>query len=178
MDGSRFDALARTLAGRRTRRGLLAGLGGILVGAAGAQRADAACPDGQVSRRGLGCVCRATGRPPVGGDCPCPARQKRCAAGEACIPAELDCTPIACDGPNSCTACLPSSPDTCTTADAAGHVCRAYQHVGTCCHNGRLEASVFCCTPGLDCPFDEDGSGSVIDPSQCQLLTQAPCIRD
>ena len=81
MDGHRFDDLTRSLAGLSRRR-LLAGLTGALLGGAASQLdergANAACPSRQVYRQrvpsGGGCVCVATGRPPTNraGTCPCP----------------------------------------------------------------------------------------------------------
>jgi hypothetical protein len=82
MDGSRFDTIARSLAGGTSRRSLLAGLAAIAAGLSGT--AAAACPPGRVDRRGT-CVCKATGRPPVNGVCPCPKGQTDTGDGQGCL---------------------------------------------------------------------------------------------
>src|SRR5262245_60972679 len=103
MDGPRFDDLVRSLAREETcRRHALkivagAAAGGVLslLGIRGTiavpvrpaavpGNAHAACPADQVRRRGVGCVCKATGRPPdASGYCPCPSGRTRC--GDACV---------------------------------------------------------------------------------------------
>ena len=101
MDGSAFDRLARSLVTERSRRGVVGGLLGLAAGLAGVGAAGAqTCPPGRVRRRGVGCVCRRTGRPPVGGTCPCPRGQ--CDFGAGCVAAECcadaDCNQFVADG--------------------------------------------------------------------------------
>jgi uncharacterized protein YndB with AHSA1/START domain len=90
MDGARFDRLTRALAviGPSRRRLVAGALAAVGLGG-GMRTVEAACPPGQVSRRGVGCICRRTGRPPVNGVCPCPDGRPPCgdvccAAGEVC----------------------------------------------------------------------------------------------
>lgn len=75
MDGQRFDDAVSAGARQGTRRGFLGGLAGVvagLTGLAGAPRAASAqqtCPSDQLFRRGIGCVCKRSLRPPVNGRC-------------------------------------------------------------------------------------------------------------
>jgi hypothetical protein len=92
LDGTRFDALARHLATGKSRRSFVGGLLGLGAGLAGIASAGAACPPGQVSSRGR-CLCKATGRPPVGGACSCPAG--RCGLGATCPVEGCACPPEA-----------------------------------------------------------------------------------
>jgi hypothetical protein len=85
MDGSRFDAMVRSLAGGMNRRGVLAGFLGLGAGLAGIGAAGAVCPPGQVSVRGA-CRCKLTGHPPVDGQCPCKAGKVDLGDGLGCVP--------------------------------------------------------------------------------------------
>jgi hypothetical protein len=115
LDGERFDALTRRLAGASTRRTALKGVGAALVGLlAGGARVVAACPAEQIYRQGR-CVCKVSGRPPVNGLCPCPSGETRCPNG---------CTRLTNDSAN-CGACGIACP---RGAHATQVVCRA----GTC----------------------------------------------
>src|SRR4051812_20771900 len=78
MDGSRFDLLARAVAGGRTRRGFLGGLAALAAGAVGMRGSAAACPAGQYAGSGGRCLCKTTGRAPLGSVCPCGAGQTNC----------------------------------------------------------------------------------------------------
>jgi hypothetical protein len=74
MDGTRFETLARSLAGKSSRRGFLGTVGciaALVSGLAGVTPAGAACPPGQVLGARGRCLCRRTGRPAVGGVCGC-----------------------------------------------------------------------------------------------------------
>jgi hypothetical protein len=133
MDDRRFDDLTRTLAGGISRRGVVRGALAATLGLAFGRRAEAAtCPPDQVARRGLGFVCKATGRPPtVGGHCPCPRGQTRC--GDACRDLQRDLDH--CGGCDQACATGPSGAIT---------VCRQ----GVCRFGG--------CTPGIaDCDGDQ-----------------------
>jgi hypothetical protein len=106
MDGSRFDDLARSLACGTSRRGVLAVLLGLGAGLAGVAAGAAACPPGQVSRRGQ-CLCKLTGRPPLNGACPCPDGQTDTGDGWGCLACRsvLECPsprPDSCQGPAVC----------------------------------------------------------------------------
>ena len=124
MDGHRFDDLTRSLAGLSRRR-LLAGLTGALLGGAASQLdergANAACPSRQVYRQrvpsGGGCVCVATGRPPTNraGTCPCPGGQTDC--GGTCV--DLSSNRLHCGACGS--PCR--RPDRCSTATCDAGVC-------------------------------------------------------
>jgi hypothetical protein len=123
VDGLRFDALTRSLAAGVDRRRLLKGLAAVGLGGAfarfGQGAVDAACPPGQVARRGQ-CICKATGRPPVGGICPCPNGQTSCANG---------CTDTARDSAN-CGGCGTGCPVERPYCD--GGICVACKRANDC----------------------------------------------
>jgi hypothetical protein len=152
MERRRFDDLTRAVAAPATRRGVLTGLGTLVGGLLGGRAvpADAqSCPPDQVHRRGVGCVCRTTGRPPVGGLCPCAGRLRRC--GDVCVDLSRDdahCGSCgsACQAPSRCQggAC------TCTaTADPCAAV------------------------PG-GCGIAGDGCGGRVDCGLCQVSFTTP----
>jgi hypothetical protein len=174
MDGSRFDSLARSLAGT-SRRGLIGGLATLAAGLAGVGLAEAqACPSGRVARRGQ-CVCEQTGRPPVGGVCPCPRRQVDRGDGQGCVP---DCagpaegTPCApgkvcldggCVGNGACAVgidCGGANPpcadggcglaSVCAKTAEGGFVCAGFDDAIERCENGACTASAEC-PPGFAC---------------------------
>jgi hypothetical protein len=142
MDDARFDSFARSLADelapraeRASRRGFVAGLFGFGVGLAGLGAADAqSCPPGRVVRQGQ-CVCRLTGRPPVGGVCPCPRGQTDIGDGRGCsCPPERSCpaNDTCCPGGEVCAAgggvcCPPQS--ICTVGGVPDACCNG---IGAC----------------------------------------------
>jgi hypothetical protein len=125
MDGSRFDALARSLAGGASRRGFVGRLLGLGAGLAGIRATAAACPPGRVSSRGR-CLCRRTGRPPTYGICPCPQGQTDTGDGRGCLACRADGD---CDVSDGCTdhGCVNGACATTTQAN------------GTCCPAGRCQ---------------------------------------
>jgi hypothetical protein len=147
MDGASFDRLARTLVTPRSRRGLVASLLGFGAGVLGVRATDAACPPGRVSRRGQ-CVCRQTGRPPVGGVCPCPRGQTDTGDGQGCLACRADSDCPGFGDPCLTVACAAGA---CTSAPAneggvcPGGVCTG----GACCLGLPLQAA---CTPGSPDP--------------------------
>lgn len=168
MDGSRFDQLARAMAGRRTRRGFLGGLAALAAGAAGLRATEAKCPPGAVAASGGRCICKATGREPGPTGCPCPTGQtscdggatckdlnsdlancgtcgNACAAGQVCLAGVCRCTPGTC--PNGCcdTAglCRTSTNGTCGLGGAACDVCVA--STGEACVNGACACDQAAC---------------------------------
>jgi hypothetical protein len=162
MDGHRFDDLTRALVDGRTRRGFLAGLAALAAGLAGARVAAATCPPGRVVRRGVGCVCRSTGRPPVGGVCPCPRGQTDIGDGLGCLqcrsaaecPPPLDtCGEAVCvDGVCGVKKTCDSDPDCCgclPTVDSGNH-CLAFQIACT----AELCTDFVECTATDQCPDD------------------------
>lgn len=89
MDGSRFDQIARAFASERSRRGVIGGLAGLAAGLLGATRAAAVtCPPGQYVGSANRCLCLKTGRPPVGGNCPCSGGLVSC-GGTCCLEGQL-----------------------------------------------------------------------------------------
>jgi hypothetical protein len=87
MGGTRLDALARALAGGASRRGFLGAAAALAAALAGAGpiAGQAGCLPGRVFRRGVGCVCALTGRPPRRGACPCSAGQSDAGDGLGCL---------------------------------------------------------------------------------------------
>jgi hypothetical protein len=119
MDGQRFDDLTRAFVANPGRRRLLRRLAGVALTGSRVRLdrgvAGAACPAGQVQRRGIGCVCRTTGRPPVNGVCPCRSNAD-CGAGRAC-----------CGG-----ACIDVSADL-ANCGRCGAVCDLGSGISACC---------------------------------------------
>ena len=181
-DGHRFDELAKALAGTASRRGVVGGLAALAAGLVGARAAGAqTCPPGRVSRRGVGCVCKATGRPPIGGVCPCPAGQSDAGDGRGCLacrdddecPASDACTSYACvagacagtrtvcdDGTGRCTtkACDPATGCVCTPID---------------CNDNNL-CTTDTCDPGTGCRH----TPIVCSSGQCDALIGCVCTAD
>jgi hypothetical protein len=181
MDGSRFDSLARSLAGTGSRRGVLGGLVALGAGLFGVRTTEAqACLPGRVSRPRFGCVCRLTGRPPVGGVCPCPRGQTDTGDGRGCLACRTlsDCAPgdactiVTCSPAGGCiqTPVGEGLPGACT----GGEVCCS----GACTALGTIEDCGFCgdaCTgtgetcggggtPGV-CGCDPDCTGATCGDS-------------
>jgi hypothetical protein len=137
MDVNHFDELARTFATVGSRRRFLLGLAGT-AGLIGGRQVAAACPPGQVDRRGIGCVCRASGRPPVDGVCPCPRGQTDTGDGQGCL---------AC---RSTDECPPS--DACVSYACVDGACAATKTVcddGDPCTANRCDPAVGCVYPPL-----------------------------
>jgi hypothetical protein len=189
MDGHRFDDLTRTLA-RGSRRRLLAGLAGTLLSGSLARgpvrSAAAACPAEQVFRPRVGCICRATGRPPVGGVCPCPAGKTYCPDGcvdllrdgAHCGTCDLACpeaTPICFVG--TCVECTQAlhcddDGDPCTVAACVAGAClQTPVAVGGAC----LGQSGICCggacVDSTSDPANCGGCGVTCGPNQSCLPT-------
>jgi hypothetical protein len=183
MDDQRFDDLTRALASTASRRRVLTGLvglaGGLFVSVTGS--AQNGCPPNQVSRRGSGCVCRTTGRPPENGVCPCPSGQIDCGGrcAECCADADCEdgnlCTTNTCpDGrcrrarvvcPPASNQCLVAQcrPDTgcLETPMADGTPC---EDGDPCTLNDTCQAGVCMAGPPRDCSeFDVPCSPSVCD---------------
>ena len=116
MDGGRFDALARGLAGKRSRRATLrlavAGLIGGALGSVGRSReAAAACTKfGQKCESGTECCtgyCAGRGTKQRG-HCTCPPEATRCgsgccAGGQECVVVEGDRVCVCPSGTSFCT---------------------------------------------------------------------------
>jgi hypothetical protein len=137
MEHWRFDALTRRLATAASRRSLLAGIASALAALVAPGGTNAACPPDQVARRGPGCVCKTTGRPPTANGCPCPRGQVRCPADGSCRRCcdDADCAAGWCDG----------------------SACRAPRSTGAPCDRDGQCASDFCCAEGT-CGIGQGGS--------------------
>lgn len=171
MDQDRFDALARSFAGVRTRRGFLrATIVAVAMGAGGkTATAQAACPPGQVRGSGNRCLCRTTGRPPGPSGCPCPAG--RTAVNGACV--DLSSDPANCGAPGAVCA---AAAETCQGAAIcrggsciflpapAGTVCRPIQAL--------CDLAEVCDGVSTACPAD----AKVEDTTPCG--DGNPCTRD
>jgi hypothetical protein len=165
VDTTRFDNLTRSLAGGTSRRRLLAGLGALTAGLLGLRTTGSAatCPPGRVFRRGVGCVCRQTGRPPVKGICPCPRGQTDTGDGLGCLecrspadcPAPANGQPFcaagacsfACDqGFHRCGGVCASDADPATCGDR----CAPCPAPGIC--DQTVEGTFVCTGSALGCP--------------------------
>lgn len=163
MDGSRFDQLARTMAGRRTRRGFLGGLAGLAAGLVAIRDGDAACPPGAVAASGGRCLCKATGRAPINGSCGAGPGQTLCngvavdfssdvnncgSCGNVCPAA----TPGTCQGAPLCRAgiCQPTLAAVGTPCND-GTVCTANDVCGA---DGVCRGTPISCDDGLSCTAD------------------------
>jgi hypothetical protein len=171
MDGSRFDALTRSLARPKSRRTFLSGVLAIPIGPGSLRVAGAACLPNRVYRRTMGCVCNSTGRPPgPDGLCPCPNRSIDCGGRCADITNDRDhcgaCGNVCpvdrpfCVG-GACVACRRNADcddDVACTVDACvGGDCRHTPNHAACedgnpCTTGR-------CDPVSGCVvFDNEGA--------------------
>jgi hypothetical protein len=137
VDGQRFDDATRLLATGTSRRRLLRGLTGLALGGgvarvAQAETEAAACGPDQVKRRGAGCVCKATGRPPGPDGCPCAGGKVRCGGV---------CTAVSCGNGTTldaatCACVCPAGTEECNGACLAA------------CANGQVfDASCQCACP-------------------------------
>ena len=162
MDAHRFDDLTRTLA-TSSRRRFLAGVAAAVGGALVARPTAAACPPDQIHRRGMGCVCKATGRPPqASGSCPCPNGKARCDG--FCVDPMTDVAHcggcgMVCDDGDACTA------DSC----AAGRCRHAPIScvAGDACTEAHCDPAVGCVFSPISCP-DDDGdacTAAACDPA-------------
>lgn len=160
MDGHRFDDLTRALVKRANRRGFLAGVASLFGGLAARADAAAACPAGQYSGSGGRCLCRSSGRPSVGGVCPCPSGTTDC--GGTCVDTSRDalncggcgqaCPPRTCQGPPSCLG------GACGYAPAAD---------GTPCDDGNAMTCNDVCTAGVCAGTPKDLQTDVANCGTC-----------
>jgi hypothetical protein len=167
MDGPRFDRLTKRLASGMSRRGVVGGAAaGLAAGLAGKGVGEAqACPPGRVYRRGVGCVCRQTGRPPVGGTCPCPRGQTDTGDGRGCL---------ACRADGDCPA-----GDECVSWACGGGTCVKST---TICDDGQGLCTTKGCDPATGCgfaPIDCDDHNACTtdscDPATGCLYTSVVC---
>jgi hypothetical protein len=149
MDGSRFDALTKSLTEPGTRRRLLAGVVATVLGAVGLRGAGAAAcrPPGSVCRENANCcsaICKPKDR----------TGRRRC----ACSPPSLDC-----DGQCLC-GCFPG--ETCATCSFA----RVCPPPTTCERSAGLSVCVAeQCTVALSGQF-------VVCGAECDDPARKPCI--
>lgn len=155
MDGSRFDDLARSIAGagggRTSRRGLLGGLAGLAAGVLGIGRAGAiTCPSGQYANAAGVCVCKTTGRQPDATGCPCAAGQTKC--NGVCVSLSNDAANCGACG----VSCPPPAAGTCTGQG----ICRSGScyypplPAGTVCRQaaGQCDTAAVCDGVSQTCP--------------------------
>lgn len=191
MDAHRFDAFARSLAGRLSRRaalrggsaGLAASVASFAVGrkALAAPRAQEVCTD--PDRPGVGCDCT------TGTDNPCGDNTLLCCANDAnaapgapgtCTPSSVGCNPTGqpctshgcrCNGgvQNACDDPLVCCPDNPGVAGGPGK-CVRQEHCnppdctseGCSCHSGVQDA----CDDGLFCCADDSSVAGC--PGRCE----------
>ena len=192
MDHRRFDQLARDLAGARSRRSLLKGLGAALVGAAALPLATSAAP-GRNNTCAQFCATVFGADTPAAGECTSLAAhgtglcfqcgplsdhtEKLC--DQTCIPATGCCTDSECAAPETCGGG--------GVAHVCGIPCSGTVCTGTCCPSA-CECSTgregtYCvaaissgpnCRSNTDCPIpgtscqnmDPNGNG-VCEPIDC-----------
>ena len=177
MDGTRFDAWTKALAGNRPRRGALRLLAGGALGAAlglPARRAaaDHGCrhPGVICSRDGQCCSgdCRTTCRCTRAGQCPQPAATEPCrkavctSTGKCALRNKTD--GVSCGDGGTCQdgGCVPCVPD------CAGKACGAGDGCGGACQRGS-------CTEGRTC----GGGGTPGVCGACASATAVPfCGRE
>jgi hypothetical protein len=158
MDDRRFDELTQALATRGGRRGFVLGLAGAVAGLVTTGRAGAACPAEQVFRRGMGCVCKTTSRPPGAGGCPCPSGKARCNG---------ICTSSPCSDPGgSGTTCLTDDDCDdgidCTVDSCVSGRCRHTADDGRCPADGPCVRGV--CNRSTGCVLANVNSGRPCQP--------------
>ena len=161
MDGARFDALARGLARRGSRRSLVGALAGAAAALATRGGAGAACPPDQVERRGV-CVCKTTRRQPIDGVCPCRRRETPC--GDSCVDTDRDVANcgacgVACAANERCRFGVCEATEQCRVDGDCGtsNACVAFACVGGAC----VETATVCddinpcttsaCDPAVGC---------------------------
>ena len=129
MEPRSFDALTRSLASSKSRRGLLAGIGALVLGARGASATVSPCPyPGQTLNKKGDCSCPAG----LGDICPgigCTNRKKDpsncgscgtvCSADATCVKGECTCPAGGC----ASTTCNPGGTVGCTIANFATFCC-------------------------------------------------------
>src|SRR5262245_14148281 len=122
VNGSRFDALTRSLAVRGSRRRLLAGLTPGVLGIVGRGRADAvACrTPGQSCRENTNCCSRVCAKDAAG------RRVCQCASSADCPPPAA-CHAVACED-GACAVSVVADQTPCTTPGGAAGTCQG----GTC----------------------------------------------
>ena len=188
MDDRRFDALARSLAAPKTRRGVLGGLVAFAAGALGASAKP--CPPGHTRNKKGDCSC-----PPATDACPdgcydlkrdvnnCGACGRTCIGG-TCKKGECLCPAgtVLCDGicrsqasfaadPDNCGGCGISCDDgdACTTDTCSGGIC---QHTPVSCDDNNA-CTTDTCNPVLGCQHQAiscDDSNPCTDDS-CNTAT-------
>lgn len=179
MDPEHFDTFARSLPGVRSRRGLLATVWGIPLGATTLAEANAkkkSCPPCKKRKKGK---CRKTlpdGTPCTGGTC----ERGRCAAtpppfvcptqrvcGPGCCPEGQVCgSNGACVDPSCC-----SGDATCGAQTTAGRLCCIAPRQAFCCCDsspGAGNGYAICCAPGecpTNCPTSTGTGGTSSAPN-------------
>jgi hypothetical protein len=203
MDGSRFDELTKRMSGGLSRRAMLRGLAGGLLGAAGLAAANTgaeakkggsgggggnSCPDGGISCRGQ-CLTSAQLATDSRNCGACGARCSSCeiCSGSACVSNGDPCCGVRCSGGDTCQGgvcvpppCIPRCQGQECGDDGCGGTC------GGCgtdqpCLNGR------CCVPNCDgkCNGDRDGCGGTCPDThlccgvvcgQNELCSEGSCV--
>ena len=193
MDGNRFDDLTRTLAGARSRRGILR-LIGLAFAAAGTipRGADAAVcrPNGSLCRKpgeccSGACMPDATGR----GRCACAAGTVACASG-CCPICEVSPNGTACPGGKCFDGeCCNSGPfgGICDPNVGGPLCCVGAEHCcGTeCCVDCFVEDDLsdqyLCCPPQNLCPAGSTGTGACCRDGETCIETRPgaySCVDD
>lgn len=175
MEPRRFDDIVRSLAAPRSRRGLLGGLGILLLGARSAA-AQTSCPDGRPPNRRGECRCPAGTDACPGGGCVdkkrdpnnCGGCGRFCDGGRVCVKGECRCPA----GTESCSGDCLSQEDFASDPFNCGG-CDNFCPDGAC-SNGS------CGTPACDgrACGDADGCGGTCfgECATCQECNGVACV--
>lgn len=183
MDGSRFDSLAKTIGGDRSRRSLIKKLAGGLAGAVaiGVPARASALPIGSYCSKDSDCdhygsmckdgtcQCPEGQYAPDGSHCEpidCPYGKTWCGEEQKCIKEDQCCGGCG-YGEQCCNGtCIPED-GCCDDYDCSGgKVCNSYSHICVC-PEGETECDGKCLKPGQCCGDYDCGANQVCKDKDC-----------
>jgi hypothetical protein len=175
VDGRRFDEIARHLAIRSSRRGVLGAVAATAAWLVAPRSVVGACPPDQVWTSRNRCLCRSTGRPPTSKGCLCRAASTYCQGGttccgrDGCVDLLTDpqhcgaCgNPVATDRAEVCCAGIVTQLGSLTSCSTCGDDCRILGASAACCltANGFACVSDGCVTPTSTTTATGTGTGT------------------